>query len=900
MNSRRTLLALGTAAVACLLLAAYLFVPRPTHASRRLAPALRILVVDASASAVRPRSRWLNWVRGVLRDEAEEAARSGQELALIDFASEVGVALRPGPPERLLSRLQGGAGEAPFDPRASAGEDDASRLAAALLVARELASDVPREGLRVVLVGVAGWTGDDPGRTLGRLVADGAVIAERVLPPAELPDWGLVELELPARTEVNSPLNAVLRLRYRAGVVRRPANVLVEVENDGVVTPFVFPLEAPLGTSDWRMPLELGQAGFGRSSVRVVVRAEGAWDPFPENDELYGVTRAEGQLAAGVVARTDRIEDARQWLVPSGSSALAGLQFIFLTPPELGGQVADLDLVVSFDLPPSALPSVLMEDFVRRGGGWLATSGYDFLKEWIPDQPPTGLGRLLPLEPAPLEEGPRDVVLLVDGSGSMEGAPYETVRSACLDLVAAALPSDRVTLRFFTTGLGKQNLIKERTTAAGADREAAVESARQRLRLRVPRGDTFLLDSIEEFIEERNERSNRTLVLLLTDGREGEFQVDPEARAGGLLRRLAAIQARLRVIAIGDQADLAFCRLLCAPGDEPLQPQSLEDLREVFRREVGGAQVREGADLQVLRAPRGADSIAALVDSADEALPPLERYVKNRVARHASGGEVLWQSTEGEPLLAIQRVGLGRTALFSSLPAPGWAGSWTRRFGYAEPAAIAPLLRWLGRGPQRDTAGLRVELRRDPQRPGPGELWVAGLNSDWPAEVDGRVLEARGGAVLGTLTLVPPVGGDGRDPLAHRVAPWTIELERAVAASASGPPVLVLSPPSEPGTEARIESGTREPQPNGVGLPLPLELGVHPEFGAERPLLLRASGVTPDSPGDDRDLATPSAAQRTGARPHAMAPWALGAGLLLLFFSGLAARSGQGIARLDR
>ena len=185
---------------------------------------------------------------------------------------------------------------------------------------------------------------------------------------------------------------------------------------------------------------------------------------------------------------------------------------------------------------------------MRGGGGWLALAGWSFLGDWIPG-PQGSLESLLPAEPAGSEPPPRDVVVLVDGSGSMEGAPFESVRAATLELVAAALPSDRVSLRFFTRGLEPARLLKERSTANGGSAEQARDAARELLRARVPSGSTFLLQALREF--RATAGADETLLLLLTDGQDRQAGSD-ESAARSVAAELAAARVRLVVIGVGD------------------------------------------------------------------------------------------------------------------------------------------------------------------------------------------------------------------------------------------------------------------------------------------------------------------------------------------------------------
>ena len=82
-----------------------------------------------------------------------------------------------------------------------------------------------------------------------------------------------------------------------------------------------------------------------------------------------------------------------------------------------------MDAVLTLDVGPAELPGHAMRAFIDSGGGWLATIGWHFLGSWSPaGQAAEGdLSSILPLDPGNEGGTERDVVLLVDGSGSMAG-----------------------------------------------------------------------------------------------------------------------------------------------------------------------------------------------------------------------------------------------------------------------------------------------------------------------------------------------------------------------------------------------------------------------------------------------------------------------------------------------
>lgn len=869
MTSRRWTLLLWCAAAAGLGAAAWLFLPRESD-SGRSRPRLRIALVDVSASVARTRA-WLPWVRAELRRAAEEAREAQDELAVISFADGVSMGFDAGAPQAFLEELEGRHGR-PFDPSLRL-PDGATRLGAALATAEGLLRGTHRPpGGRLTVLGPLTTTesgaGSHPGSLtmpsiapsatpstapgaatlLARLTAAGTPIVVRAPPPPERDDLGLLELSLAPRVEEGAPLIALARLVLRRGTaLASAAHLRIEVECDGVSRAFELPLALPDTDGQFQLPIDCGPAGFGRNEVRARCRLDSGPDPVPENDRAMARCSAAGARTLGVAVRPELRSAAEAWLAPAGRSALTGLQFAFFPPEELGAELSGLAALLTFDLSPGALPESILTAFVRRGGGWLALSGYGFLDDWNPGEASGPLHALLPCEPLASEAEPRDVVLLVDGSGSMAGGPFETVRAAALELVSAALPTDRVSLRFFTVRLEPEHLLKERLESRAAERDAARHAAEELLALRVPSGTTFLLQSLGELA--RTARAPETLALLLTDGWEREGLPDVLAAAEKVRGELADARVRLVVIGVGEPNLPLLTQLAGAP-ERVRVGQTLDDLRAVFHRELHGAQLAEG-DLAVRSVPRAAGSLADEVSSeggAARALPPLERYVRNRLR---SGAEILWESGTGEPILALMRAGLGRVALFSSRPGAGW-GSRYARPGLGEPAEFAGLLRWLARGPE---SGRTPEARLEEDL-----LRLRGLDPDTPPELVVRLRDAR--------------------------QPWEES--------------LVLTPPAVPGfdvlrtREGRVmRAGWQLPfalfQSGGAELALPVQTAVPAEFAwREEPVELPGVG-----PG--RLAAVPAS-----TRSSRTAAIVLGASLGLLFLAGWATGKGQGVPGIGR
>ncbi len=846
--------ALGTAlallGIALFLLAAVLFALR--RESRAREPGVRALLVDASASVRRQRPDWLPWVRAEILAQARRAQEASQQVALVVFASDARVRFPPGSP-RDLTDLLTGRSAAPLNPVEGAGDDGASRLESALRIALPWVRPGERSAGNLTLLGDGGFGEIDPSGQLVAVRREGVGLAQIRPPAASLPDLSIVGLELPESPERGAPLGALVRLRFEPGAQGEvQGRLFLRVENGAVRSEHRVRLDLPAHPSTWEVPVDCGTVGFGRTTVQAEVRLD-APDPIPENNRAEATCRSSGERVIGVVADPDQLDEAMGWLAPSGESALPGLQFVPLDLPELVSNLADLDALVTYDLPPVELATQPVRRFVLAGGGWLAVGGWGWLEGWSPAAEGP-LAELLPLRPAPSDAPPRDVVLLMDGSGSMAGAPFDAVRSAALDLVAATSPRDQVSLRFFTTRLDEEQRLVSRTRNRGPGEIQALreQAAAELFATRVPGGQTFIVSSLNELAAEREEAENECLALLLTDGQERDVGADPGARAEQVRGRLARARTRLVVVAVGDDPDLAFLRRL-TPGDqEPARPAGLEALRELFRREVTGARWREaepGLSIPLAGAPT-AFAREVLGAGVDEDLPGVLRLVKNELRGEA---ELLWRTTQGEPALAVARPGLGRVALFSSLPARDWAPEWTGRFGLGEPRRFGALLRYLARRPREASLAFpRASVSGN-------RLRIEGLAPGRPGLLTGRILDvSRGERELGRLELAPPVSGAGLST-------------RNVREGHLGPDLLALL--EQPGRVLFLEQGDVLHEV----APLPLQRRM--EFSTP-------AGLDFEALLTDRQEGSPTAKPPLrGPRGHPGAPFVL-VGALACFFLG--------------
>ena len=135
-------------------------------------PALRAVLVDASASAVRRRPGWGAHVRELVRLEERSARAAGEELAVVLFGRDV-LRLRESDFSAEVGWLEPAFSVASF----GAGTE----LDQALSSVEGQLIDSAREAGSVVLVGDGEWTGADPAARIMRLPRGGGTRALPIL-----------------------------------------------------------------------------------------------------------------------------------------------------------------------------------------------------------------------------------------------------------------------------------------------------------------------------------------------------------------------------------------------------------------------------------------------------------------------------------------------------------------------------------------------------------------------------------------------------------------------------------------------------------------------------------------------------------------------------------------------
>ncbi|HUR28878.1 MAG TPA: vWA domain-containing protein, partial [Planctomycetota bacterium] len=425
------------AAAAAVLFAFAAWLAAPLHAPRAGRP-LTVAIYDRSESVERTRPESELWLRANVQEEQARARAAGHDFAALVFAGDRAWWLPPGDARRAV-------GLAP-----ALRETRASDLAGALDLARIGASEHGANGGTVRLYTDGRATGTAVDASLRAFAQAGFATLRGTLAPPALDDVALVALRAPRKLEAGAPL--ACEVEVHAEFARGPGGsesgaprkVRVELATDRPQDfeprSFERAFDPRGGDATWRF--DLGPAPAG--GVRIVATVSLAGDPIRENDSASARVDVGGALRIAVVTESGALSDAAALPAWIGSpERWPGLRLAPTTPAQLPLELAHADAVWTLDV--GAMPAELLRDFLRGGGGWLDCAGDAALHSAVLDAS-TSARALLPLAPEAPARPPRDVLLLIDGSGSMAGGAFDAVRIAALALADVVPPKDRLLL----------------------------------------------------------------------------------------------------------------------------------------------------------------------------------------------------------------------------------------------------------------------------------------------------------------------------------------------------------------------------------------------------------------------------------------------------------------------
>lgn len=186
-------------------------------------------------------------------------------------------------------------------------------------------------------------------------------------------------------------------------------------------------------------------------------------------------------------------------------------------------------------------------------------------------------------------------------------------------------------------------------------------------------------------------------ILLLADGSDAERQEGVEA---WIEQTLAPENITLSVVAIGDGQDVPFLKRCAEKGNGRFYlTTQAADLPAIFAEETQQAKRSYIVEREFYPQPVSAWTPLQGLRST----PALLGYV---ATTPKPGAQVVWQATQGDPLLVAWTYGLGRAVAWTSDATGRWAADWVAWRN--APAFWGPVVRWVLPPPSDPTLNVRV------------------------------------------------------------------------------------------------------------------------------------------------------------------------------------------------
>ncbi len=568
-------------------------------------------------------------------DDARSLAGPGRRLGLVAFGGDAVLEEVPNSSPRLAL--------------ASLPRRDRTNLAAAIRAAGE-AIPVGATGRIVLLTDGQANTGELTPE-LARVRARGIEIAVRPIGAEQVPDVLVEEVAMPARVSVGERLPVAVLLRANVA-----SEVSVRVRANRAL---IHSQEMVLGPG--RTVLDLEPVATQPGLLRVEATVEAAQDTEPGNNRAFALGMVEGPPHVLYIG------------VPPGPLAglleAQGLVVRRLAPAELPASVAAyqgvaavvLDDVPAYQLSPSQMTA--LRDHVRAvGGGLLAVGGSHSFG--IGGYARTPLEEMLPLGMDVrhrMAMPSMAVVIVLDASGSMgsyggELAKVELAKETAQSVIDLLGESDLIGVLAFD----QQPRWLWRVGPASA-RGAILEAVG---RIRAGGGTNMhpALAAAHEALRQVEARVKH--VIVLSDGQTdpGDFRT--------LATGMAAQKVTVSTVAIGKDADLEIMRSVAAWGGG----------RAYFARDLYGipnivaAEALLASRAYVVEerfAPRATGSSEILTDLLP--IPELRGYL---AATPKPAADVLISSHREDPVAAVWRYGLGRSAAVTTDARFRWTSQW--------------------------------------------------------------------------------------------------------------------------------------------------------------------------------------------------------------------------------
>lgn len=538
---------------------------------------------------------------------------------------------------------------------------------------------------------------------LPRPVMGNEVVLRDVKAPARVGQGETFRLEIAA--DSTSTTTAMLRVLGQEGLL---------YEEEVTLQP---------GTNNFVVRLTAGDPAFNR--YRVQLSSPGGTDTYPQNNELAAYTEVTGQPRVLVVAPAGEDESVPDEAGPLRAALEAsGLQVEQTTPGALPAGLADLNdyaAIILANVNARDLSQRKMEtlqSYVRDlGGGLVVVGGPD--SYGMGGYFDTPLEETLPVD-MQIEDQERfppvSIVLVIDRSGSMaadEGGVTKIQLAAEGAIRALELMNESDEMTLITVDEAPSDIIGPVTPA---NRDAAIEQMR---RLGAGGGGIYVRSGLEAAAEVLAESDNPVKhIIVLADGADAEQKEGvPE-----LIRDLRADGVTVSMVSIGRGPDTPWLEQMAEIGNGRFHfTDAAANLPQIFTQETAAVQRNYLIEERFFPSQVSDSPILTGI----EATPALFGYVGTSPK---VTGQVILETHQQDPLLAVWQFGLGRAVAWTSDATGRWASDWVRWEGF--PTFWGQVVRWsMGNRPESDLA---AEVRFD------GENAVLAVDAQSP---DGTYLD---------------------------------------------------------------------------------------------------------------------------------------------------------------
>ena len=341
------------------------------------------------------------------------------------------------------------------------------------------------------------------------------------------------------------------------------------------------------------------------------------------------------------------------------------------------------------------------------------------------------------------------IVCLVDKSGSMGETvsnvqKVQMAKEACKAVVKLQGPNDSVGVMGFDAV--PQWVVEPRT---GVDQQAVLNQ----ISSMQAGGGTDLYPAMQAAIQaSAGVQAQIKHMLIFTDG------LVPPADFQGLTKQMTDQRWTISTVAFGLDADTTFLHDLAKMGKgNYYEANSLHDLPKIFTREVFLANRATLDEEPFFAKPNGDSPLISAIGWSGA--PMLYGYVATAPKDNA---QVPLLTKKGDPLLAVWRYGLGKSAAFTSDAKNRWARDWLGWSGYER--FWTGMARWMRS--DLDSSGLDVQTSLSGNE---GVIQVSALEKSGkfakPSKIEAHVTDPQLGSQTITLDQTGPGEYSGRFPV---------------------------------------------------------------------------------------------------------------------------------------